>query len=118
MATQLETLRLLAPEFASVLDADVQKTLDIAPLIIDPLLFPEDQRGLALVYQACVLLSQRSASANGTAGNGDITSEKEGDLSRSYAISKSDRFGSKNQYQLMLDRLSMNIGMGAMTRMM
>lgn len=118
MATQLETLRLIAPEFASVDDVTVQAMLDIAPLIIDPLLYSEDVRGLALVYQACILLAQRSASAEGTASiAGDVTMEKEGDLQRSYSAgSSSSMLGSKNQYELMLDRLSLAIGFGGVTR--
>jgi len=118
MATQLETLRLIAPEFASVDDVTVQSMLDLAPLIIDPLLYSEDVRDLALVYQACILLSQRSASAEGTASiAGDVTMEKEGDLQRSYSAgSSSSMLGSKNQYELMLDRLSLAIGFGGVTR--
>jgi len=118
MATQLETLRLIAPEFASVDDVTVQAMLDIAPLIIDPLLYSEDVRGLALVYQACILLAQRSASSEGTASiAGDVTMEKEGDLQRSYSAgSSSSLLGSKNQYELMLDRLSLSIGFGGVTR--
>lgn len=117
--TQLETLRLIAPEFASVDDATVQAMLDLAPLIIDPLLYAEDVRGLALVYQACILLAQRKASEAGTASMaGELTMEKEGDLSRSYSAgSTSGKFGASNQYQLMLDRLSMNISGGGITRM-
>lgn len=118
MATQLETLRLVAPEFAAVDDETVQAMLDIAPLIIDPLLYAVDVRGLALVYQACILLAQRSASESGTASiAGDLTMEKEGDLQRSYSAgSSASILGSKNQYELMLDRLSLAIGFGGVTR--
>lgn len=119
MESQLDTLRLVAPEFAAVDDSTVENMLQLGALVIDPMAYPENTRGLALVYQACILLSQRSASANGTAGTaGDLTSEKEGDLSRSFAVGASkDRFGSKNQYELMLDKLSLNISMGGITRM-
>lgn len=120
MATQLETLRLLAPEFASIDDATVQSMLDIAPLIIDPMLYAEDVRGLALVYQACILLAQRQASASGTASTGgSLISEKEGDLERSFSSGTNSRTGesAKNQYELMLAKLSMNISSGAITRM-
>lgn len=117
--TQLSTLRLVAPEFASESDVTVQAMLDLAPLIIDPLLYAEDVRGLALVYQACILLAQRKASKAGTASMaGELTMEKEGDLSRSYSAGTTyGKFGASNQYQLMLDRLSMNISGGGITRM-
>jgi hypothetical protein len=119
MATQLETLRLVAPEFASVDDVTVQAMLDIAPLIIDPLLYSEEVRGLALVYQACILLAQRQASSNGTASaGGTLVREKEGDLERQFSAGTSTNgAASKNQYELMLDKLSMNISSGAITRM-
>lgn len=120
MATQLETLRLVAPEFASVDDVTVQAMLDIAPLIIDPLLYAENIRGLALVYQACILLAQRSASASGTASTGGtLVREKEGDLERQFSSSTNSTTGeaAQNQYELMLARLSMNISSGAITRM-
>lgn len=117
--TQLATLRLIAPEFASESDVTVQAMLDLAPLIIDPLLYSEDVRGLALVYQACILLAQRKASESGMASiAGELKMEKEGDLSRSYSAgTTSGKFGASNQYQLMLDRLSMNISGGGITRM-
>jgi len=119
MESQLDTLRLIAPEFAAVDNTTVESMLQLSALIIDPLAYPENIRGLALVYQACILLSQRSASANGTAGaTGDLTMEKEGDLQRSYSAgSSNDRFGAKNQYEIMLDKLSVNLFMGGITRM-
>lgn len=120
MATQLETLRLVAPEFASVDDVTVQAMLDIAPLIIDPMLYFESVRGLALVYQACILLAQRDASASGTASSGGtLVREKEGDLERQFSSSTNSNTGeaAKNQYELMLAKLSMNISSGAITRM-
>lgn len=118
MASQLETLRVVAPEFASVTDVNVQIMLDIAPLIIDPYAYAENIRGLALVYQACILLSQSAASASGVASYaGNLTREKEGDLERQFSMGSGKSGTSKNQYELMLDRLSMNASMGAITRM-
>ena len=120
MATQLETLRLVAPEFSAESDVTVQAMLDLAPLIIEPLLYAESVRGLALVYQACILLSQRSDSAAGIAGmSGNLISEKEGDLERRFSAgtTSKSKTASKNQYEIMLDRLSMNISMGGITRM-
>ena len=73
MATQLEVFRLVIPEFASTSDSDVQAFLDIAPLIIDPMKFSEDARGLALVYQAASLLYQKKQSASGESSGLDLT---------------------------------------------
>jgi len=120
MATQLETLRLVAPEFAAESDVTVQAMLDLAPLIIEPLLYAENVRGLALVYQACILLAHRLASEAGTASmGGNLISEKEGDLERRFSAgtTSKSKTASKNQYEIMLDRLSINISMGGITRM-
>lgn len=84
MATQLETFRLLAPEFAASSDEVVQKFLDIAPLFIDPLKYSTETRGLALVYQACSLMLKQGLSASGDSSGLDVTMKKEGDLQRSY----------------------------------
>lgn len=116
MATQLEVFRLVIPEFASTSDSDVQAFLDIAPLIIDPLKFSEDVRGLALVYQAASLLYQKKQSANGDSSGLDLTMEKEGDLQRSFG--KSSTSGTtKDIYLQMLDKLSLSFaGSTIMTR--
>lgn len=119
MATQLETLRLLAPEFASVDDTTVQAMLDIAPLVINADAYSEEVRGLALVYQACILLWQRQNSATGASSGGTLTREKEGDLERSFSSSKTplDQFGARSIYHDMLARLSVTVTMGGITRM-
>lgn len=119
MATQLETFRLLIPEFASTGDTDVQKFLDIAPLIIDPLKYSEESRGLALVYQAASLLYQTTQSANGNSSGMDLTMEKEGDLTRQYGGGASNRNGkvAKDIYLQMLDTISLQFaGATIMTR--
>lgn len=117
--TQLTTLRLIAPEFASVDDVIVQAMLDLAPLFIESSLYPVETRDLALVYQACILLAQRAASSNGTASaGGTLVREKEGDLERQFSAGTSTNGApAKNQYELMLAQLSMNISSGAITRM-
>jgi len=120
MATQLETLRLVAPEFSSVNDVTVQALLDMAPLFISQDLYPVESRDLAIVYQACILLLQRQSSESGTSGGGDLIREKEGDLERQFSSSQTksnNHFGGASIYQNMLDRLSMNISMGGITRM-
>lgn len=119
MATQLETLRLVAPEFAAVSDTDVQAFLDLAPLFINPLLYSVESRGLALVYEACSLMLQRNQSASGDSSGLDVTMEKEGDLQRSYGRSgvSNARTSVKNIYDQKLDELSLQISGGCiMTR--
>lgn len=107
MATQLETFRLLIPEFVLTSDADVQSFLDIAALIIDPLKYNEETRGLALIYQAASLLYMKNQSASGESSGLDLTMEKEGDLQRSYGKSSTSSSGmTKDIYLQMLDTLS------------
>lgn len=119
MATQLEVLRLVAPEFSAVSDTDVQKFLDIAPLFIDPMKYSEETRGLALVYQACSLMLQQSQSASGDSSGLDVTMEKEGDLQRSFGRAgvSNARSGVKDIYMQQLDLLSLQFsGSCMMTR--
>lgn len=118
MATQLETFRLLIPEFSAISDIDVQKFLDLAPLYIDPMKFSEDTRGLALVYQAASLMYQQKQSSSGQSSGLDLTMEKEGDLQRSYGKSSSSTNGmTKDIYQQQLDMLAKSFtGACIMTR--
>lgn len=87
MATQLEVVRMIAPEFAYKTDQEVLAFLDLAPLYIDPMLYHEDKRGLAIALQACSLMLLAQSSASGASG-GAVVSEREGDLSRSYATGR------------------------------
>ena len=119
MATQLETLRLLAPEFAGISDVEVQKFLDIAPLFIDPMKFSIETRGLALVYQACSLMYQQSQSSSGQSSGMDLTMEKEGDLQRSYGRAgvTNAKGAVKDIYMQQLDMLTLQFaGSTMMTR--
>ena len=118
MATQLETFRLLIPEFAGTTDTDVQSFLDIAPLIIDPLKFSVETRGLALVYQAASLLYMKNQSFNGDSSGMDLTMEKEGDLTRQYGRNATSSNGTtKDIYLQMLDTLTKQFaGSTIMTR--
>jgi hypothetical protein len=116
MATQLEIVRLIAPEFAAVSDEDVLAFLDLAPLYIDPELVPEDRRGLALALQACILMSMQAQSSTGSATAGPVTREKEGDLERSYGYSSNSTAEErKNGYQKQLDALYRGIIAGSIT---
>ena len=119
MATQLETFRLLIPEFATTSDVEVQSFLDIAPLIIDPLKYSVETRGLALVYQAASLLYMTKQSSSGSSSGLDLTMEKEGDLTRQYGGGASNRNGkvAKDIYLQVLDTLSLQFaGSTIMTR--
>ena len=117
MATQLEIVRLIGPEFSAISDVDVQKFLDMAPLFIDVLRLPIDNQGLALSLKACSLMSDKQASADGMSHGGVIASEKEGDLSRSFSFgSTHNGFKVKNNYEQQLDLLYMSAGGNIMTR--
>jgi hypothetical protein len=117
MATQLEAFRLVVPEFAAESDATVQAFLDLAPHFIDPMQYDESVRSLALVYQAASLMYQKNQSALGNSSGGQLASEKEGDLARSYF--KGGGVGVKGAssdiYAQQLDTLSLAVG-GIMTR--
>lgn len=116
MATQLETFRLLIPEFAASSDETVQSFLDLAPLFIDPLRYSVETRGLALVYQAASLMYQQKQSSLGDSSGLDVTMEKEGDLQRSFG-KPNGKAVSKDIYLQALDRLSMQFAGGCiMTR--
>jgi len=120
MATQLEAFRLLIPEFSAISDVDVQKFLDLAPLYIDPERFSDDNRGLALAYQAASLMySQKQSQLQLSSGAGLIR-EKEGDLERQYADTYSNKYGTspKNMYDNMLIKLfKQGTGANILTRM-
>lgn len=119
MATQLEVFRLVAPEFALVSDEDVQKFLDLAPLFINPLAYPEESRGLALVYQAASLMFKQKQSSSGDSNGQALIREKEGDLERAWSAgSSSSRSGSdENIYDGLLAKLGLGaFGATIMTR--
>lgn len=117
MATQLEIFRLVAPEFAAVTDIDVQKFLDLAPLFINPLAYPEESRGLALVYKAASLLYVKSQSESGENTGGILIREKEGDLERAWSVDGNASKSSGNAYDDLLDQLGRGLfGATIMTR--
>ena len=123
MATQLETFRIIAPEFASSPDQTVQNFLDLAPLFIDPMLYPEDKRGLALVLQSASLMYNQKQSTTGSSSGGQLVREKEGDLERQYGNASSSSSSTlknmpRNIYLQQLDMMSLGVtGVGIMTRM-
>ncbi len=106
MITQLEVVRLIAPEFSAVSDEDVQKFIDMASLYLDAELVPEDRRGLVLALKACSLMVDRAASEDGASHGGNLTREKEGDLERGYSYGgASGKASAKNIYEQQLDTI-------------
>ena len=118
MASQLEVFRILAPEFSAESDITVQSFLDLAPLYIDPQIYPTESRGLALVLKAASLMTARGMSQSGASGGGVVTEEKEGDLTRKYSTNSRSKITSDNIYEQQLNALTLGIvGMSVRTRM-
>ena len=115
MLNQLNTLRLIAPEFSGVPDATVNEILALAPLFIDVNLYPENTKDLAIVYQACILLLDRQSSISGQSGGGTLISEREGDLERKYSAGTQK---SVNIYEVKLQELRSGVALTVMTRML
>lgn len=117
MATQLEIFRLVAPEFSAETDLTIQAFLDLAPHFIDPMLYAESVRGFALVYQAASLMYQKKQSTVGNSSGGELASEKEGDLARSYfkGGTANTKTTATDIYAQQLDKLSLAVG-GILTR--
>lgn len=87
--TTLEVFRLVAPEFSAVNDATVNNAITFVSDEISESKFGS-QYNKALAYLAAHFLAWQAVIANtgstsGAAVGGRIISEKEGDLSRSYA---------------------------------
>lgn len=117
MATQLEVFRIVAPEFAGETDITVQAFLDLAPLYINPEIYPVESRGLALVLKAASLMLNRTRSASGSSSGGALLEEKEGDLMRKYGASNKNG-ATIDIYEQQLLQLSASTiaGMGILTR--
>lgn len=83
--TVLEYFRILAPEFAGLSDSQVNQLIAVAQLFVyAPCLDQERLNAATAMYAAhLAYLAQQSASG-GSNASGPITSEKEGDLARSY----------------------------------
>lgn len=86
--TQLEYFRLLAPEYAGVIDATVNIWLGIAERIVNVAGMDAETEAMAIALYAAHMY-RVTVSASSTMGI--VESEKEGDLARSYAkLSGSD----------------------------
>ena len=117
--TPLEYFRLLAPEFSSVYDATVEVWLTVAGNIVVVDCLDDERAAMATaLYAAHMLcLSIRSAQSGGGAV-GQITSEKEGDLQRTYAsIKNSENYIGQTSYGIQYDDLTkVCSGVAIMTR--
>lgn len=114
--TALEYFRLLVPEFAGVSDGTVNSWLAMAGNLIDVSCLDTERAAMATaLYAAHMLaLSQRG----GAFTSGSVTSEKEGDLSRSYgAVAGHDTWLGQTSYGLQyMDMTSGCYGASIMTR--
>ena len=111
--TELEYFRLLAPEFASVPDATVNSWLTMAGNLIVVGCLDAERAAMAKALYAAHLLTLSTAGAVGA-----IVSEREGDLSRTYATIKGGDtlLGSTSYGQQYIDLTRPCFGVNIMTR--
>ena len=111
--TELEYFRLLAPEFASVADATVNSWLTMAGNLIAVGCLDAERAAMAQALYAAHLLTLSTAGAAGA-----IVSEREGDLSRTYATIKGGdtALGSTSYGQQYIDLTRPCFGVNIMTR--
>lgn len=117
--TPLEYFRLLAPEFASVADATVNSWLTIAGNLIAVGCLDAERAAMAQALYAAHLLSLTTRSGQGgAAALGPVTSEREGDLQRSYSgVKGGDTYLGQTSYgQQYLDITKVCSGSAIMTR--
>jgi len=117
--TALEYFRLLAPEFASVADATVNQWLSVAGNLVNVGCLDAERAAMALALYAAHMLSLSTRSGQGgAAALGPVTSEKEGDLQRSYGgLKGGDTYLGQTSYgQQYLDVTAACFGSAIMTR--
>jgi hypothetical protein len=117
--TELQYFRLLAPEFASVADETVNQWLLVAGNLVNVDCLDTERAAMALaLYAAHMLRLAQTQSSGVSAAMGAITSEKEGDLQRSYAgVKGSDTYLGQTSYgQQYLDITRACFGAAIMTR--
>lgn len=110
----LQYFRMFAPEFAAVLDADVNAWIAISVATISAACLDAERLAMLHAYNAAHLisLSKRSGGAVGA-----VTSESEGDLSRSYAGSGNAGDFGQTQYGMQAAQLIQAcVGATIMTR--
>lgn len=105
------TLLVIAPEFASLAEADRQAVIDLAALSVGSIF--GDKQDLATAYLAAHMLtmSQRTGGAAGP-----LKSEKEGDLSRSYGGRESNDPYDATGYGQEFKRIQKQVVFSARTR--
>lgn len=89
----LSNFRLIAPEFSTMLDADVNEWIDLivnAQLIDVSCLSPAAKQDLATALYTAHLIWLSTYKQSGSGVTGNIRSEREGDLSRSYGALTGD----------------------------
>lgn len=113
--TALEYFRLLAPEYADTIDATVNKWLAMANLQAAETCFTDERAAMAQALYAAHLLA---LSEGGASSGGAIVSEREGDLSRTYATIKGGDtlLGSTSYGQQYIDLTRPCFGVNIMTR--
>lgn len=90
MTTPLEYFRVVAKQFSSLSDAEVNVWLDIAGMNANTACLVGDRANLALALYAAHMVDLDAANQIGEGGRGSVKSEREGDLSRSYGDSSCD----------------------------
>ena len=112
--TELEYFRLLAPEFASVPDATVNSWLTMAGNLIVVGCLDAERAAMAQALYAAHLLTLSTAGG----AVGAVVSEREGDLSRTYATIKGGDtvLGSTSYGQQYIEITRPCFGVNIMTR--
>ena len=112
--TELEYFRLLAPEFASVADATVNSWLTMAGNLIEVGCLDAERAAMARALYAAHMLTLSTAGG----AVGAIVSEREGDLSRTYATIKGGDtvLGSTSYGQQYIELTRPCFGVNIMTR--
>lgn len=105
----LTKFRLLAPEFAAELDATVNEFLALAPSFVNLSLYTGEAADIATALKAASLMLARKNSATGNSSGGEVTMEKEGDLSRSYGAASKFNEG-LDMYAQQLRDLNLTLG--------
>ena len=117
--TPLEYFRIFASAFAAMTDEAVGVWLGIAETQIDVVCLDAERAAQAQALYAAHLIALSNTTATGSEGTvGPITSEKEGDLARTYgALQGSDTWMGQTPYGQQYNRLTLVCsGSAIMTR--
>lgn len=116
--TSLEWFRLLAPAYSTLTDAQVNALLTASAIFVNVSCLDTDRANAATALYAAHLQWAGQASANNGGTVGNIKSEREGDLSRTYgSLSGDNTWVGQSPYGLQyLDIVKVCSGAGIMTR--